>query len=192
MMFISKLREVEREVTPDYCVQHNIQTQSCQLTRTQGLCRSVRQLLSTYLNQQSDNNFIWFNLPFSRDICDGLWAHKITSSNKVDLSWPHSIASASQLDSGVAQSVNVTYFGVEIAGARVQDSALSSLVLVWDCYRGRYREVVKTNRCQRMDLKHLDLDLSTIRKKQHYMLSAITNRVEIFIICVAPTVLVIS
>ena len=34
------------------------------------------------------------------------------------------------LESGVAQSVNVTYFGVEIAGARVQDSALSSLVLV--------------------------------------------------------------
>ena len=34
------------------------------------------------------------------------------------------------VESGVAQSVNVTYFGVEIAGARVQDSALSSLVLV--------------------------------------------------------------
>ena len=35
-----------------------------------------------------------------------------------------------KVESGVAQSVNVTYFGVEIAGARVQDSALSSLVLV--------------------------------------------------------------
>ena len=34
------------------------------------------------------------------------------------------------VESGVAQSVNVTYFGVEIAGARVQDSALSSLALV--------------------------------------------------------------
>ena len=87
-----KVKGGRREVTPDYCVQHNIQTQSCQLTRTQGLCRSVRQLLSTYLNQQSDNNFIWFNLPFSRDICDGLWAHNITSPNKVDVSWPHYIA----------------------------------------------------------------------------------------------------
>ena len=28
-----------------------------------------------------------------------------------------------------------------------------------DCYREYHREVVKTNRCQRMDLQHLDLDI---------------------------------
>ena len=35
-----------------------------------------------------------------------------------------------------SECVKVRYFGVEIARARVHGSALSSLVLVWDCYSG--------------------------------------------------------